>query len=123
MINRMNQPSATLHAKKITPAKAPLAWRLSNMLRWGYFYGWLTHVLGHALTWLTGSRSARTLPQLRTAVGAWMVVVPAGRIDASCRSKVNWVAPGATLGKVQVRMPPASMAAGALAVTWPYASA
>lgn len=55
MINRMNQPSATLHAKKIATPMAPLTWRLRNTLRWGYFYGWLTHVLGHALTWLTGA--------------------------------------------------------------------
>jgi hypothetical protein len=55
MINRMNQPSATLHTKKIAAPTAPLAWRLRNTLRWSFFYGWLTHVLGHALTALTGA--------------------------------------------------------------------
>lgn len=55
MINRMNQPSATLHAKKIATPMAPLTWRLRNTLRWSYFYGWLTHVLGHGLTALTGA--------------------------------------------------------------------
>lgn len=55
MINRMNRPSASLSAKKIAAPKAPLLWRLRNWLRWGYVYGWLTHLLAHTLTALTGA--------------------------------------------------------------------
>lgn len=77
MINRMNQPSGALHAKKISAPKAPLTWRLSNMLRWSYFYGWLTHVLGHALTALTGAPVI--LAELRARkIDKWGVVTDYG---------------------------------------------
>jgi hypothetical protein len=48
-------PSGALYARKITPKKAPLAWRVQNSLRWSYILGWLTHKLGHAFTALTGA--------------------------------------------------------------------
>lgn len=55
MLNANARPTATLNARKIPAQRAPLAWRVRNMLRWTYFLGWITHVLGHALTALTGA--------------------------------------------------------------------
>lgn len=55
MINRTVGSAGVLRMKKIGVPKAPLAWRLRNMLRWGYIFGWLTHLLGRGLTRLTGA--------------------------------------------------------------------
>lgn len=36
-----------LSAKKVSGQRAPLAWRVRNALRWGFWWGWLAHVVGH----------------------------------------------------------------------------
>lgn len=45
----------TLAAKKIEGQRAPLAWRVRNGLRWGYWWGWLAHVVGHLYSRLFGA--------------------------------------------------------------------
>lgn len=43
-----------LSARKISPPKAPLSWRIRNGLRWGYVWGIIAVWLAHGLTRLTG---------------------------------------------------------------------
>jgi len=45
----------TLTAKKIGMQRAPLAWRVRNMARWYFIWGWLAHVLGHLYSRLFGA--------------------------------------------------------------------
>lgn len=40
------QPNGALVAKKISAAKAPLTWRLSNAMRWAFIKGWLAVHIG-----------------------------------------------------------------------------
>lgn len=44
-----------LSAKKIEGQRAPLTWRVRNMLRFGYWWGWLAHVVGHLYSRLFGA--------------------------------------------------------------------
>jgi hypothetical protein len=44
-----------LGVRRIGARKAPLTWRVRNTLRWGYIWGWLAHVVGHAYTRLFGN--------------------------------------------------------------------
>lgn len=44
-----------LSAKKVSGQRAPLAWRVRNALRWGFWWGWLAHVVGHLYSRLFGA--------------------------------------------------------------------
>lgn len=45
----------TLSAKKIGMQRAPLAWRVRNMARFYFVWGWLAHVTGHLYSRLFGA--------------------------------------------------------------------
>ncbi len=47
--------SGGVTTRLIKRPKAPLSWRLRNMLRWGYIHGLLGHVFAHAYTKLFGA--------------------------------------------------------------------
>lgn len=53
MINDLSL-RGTLTARKITPPKAPLSWRIANTTRWGYIWGLITTQMAQGLTKLTG---------------------------------------------------------------------
>jgi hypothetical protein len=46
--------SGTLVAKMIPGAKAPVAWRLKNTMRWSFVWGWLANSLAKLFTAITG---------------------------------------------------------------------
>ncbi len=54
MINRNVSIGGDLFAKKVTPPKAPLSWRIRNATRLGYIWGLIAVWLAHGLTRLTG---------------------------------------------------------------------
>lgn len=54
-----------LAAKKITPPKAPMVWRIRNGMRWGYIWGLIGVWLAHGLTKLTGIPTITSALKLR----------------------------------------------------------
>lgn len=74
MINSNVQPTGALMARHIRAARAPLSWRLRNILRWGYVWGWLVNILARMFSRLTGAVTitSELRGRLRTADGRWV---------------------------------------------------
>lgn len=66
--------SGSLGARKIGAARAPLAWRLRNALRWGYVKGWLAfHVIAPlANAWGVMTGMGALAVRVRRADGSWV---------------------------------------------------
>lgn len=66
--------SGALQTKVIRAPKAPLSWRLRNMLRWGYVWGWLVTLLARLFSWLTGAVTitSELRARVRYADGRWV---------------------------------------------------
>ena len=54
MIKSQTNMSGMLNAKKISPPKAPLSWRIKNVLRWNFILGFLAYYTAKGFTKLTG---------------------------------------------------------------------
>lgn len=67
------QPRGTLAATKIGAARAPLAWRLRNALRWGFIKGWIAmHVIAPlANAWGVTTMMAALAVRVKRADGRW----------------------------------------------------
>lgn len=70
-----------LTARKITPPKAPLSWRIRNMTRWGYILGLIAVWLARGLTKLTG------IPTITSSLSARLIRKDGSRIDYGVLSR------------------------------------
>lgn len=64
-----------LSARKISPPKAPLSWRIRNGLRWGYVWGLISVWLAHGLTKLTG------IPTITSALAVRLLRADGSTVD------------------------------------------
>lgn len=73
-INSEMRPHGVLNARLIKAPKAPLSWRLRNMARWGYVWGWLVNMLARLFSRLTGAVTitSELRGRLRKADGTWI---------------------------------------------------
>jgi hypothetical protein len=74
MINSEMRPRGALTAKLIKAPRAPLGWRLRNMLRWGYFWGWLVCHMAYVFSKVTGAvtLTSELRGRVRLADGTWV---------------------------------------------------
>lgn len=64
-----------LAAVKISPPGPGLAWKMSNMLTWAYFWGWLTTGTARAFSALTG------IPTMTGELRAMLIRADGGRVN------------------------------------------
>lgn len=64
----------TVSMKLTRAQRAPLSWRISNTLRWGYIWGLLCHGMARAFTRITGVKTllGELRIKLRKADGTWI---------------------------------------------------
>lgn len=74
MINTNMRTSGALFARRIQAQRAPLAWRLRNMMRWGYIWGWLVNLLAFIFSKLTGAVTitSELRGRVQRADGTWI---------------------------------------------------
>jgi hypothetical protein len=74
MINSNVRPTGTLMARHIQAQRAPLKWRLSNMLRWAYIWGALVNIIARLFSRITGAVTitSELRGRKRTADGQWI---------------------------------------------------
>jgi len=74
MIEANFRPRGTLNARRICAQRAPLRWRLSNILRWSFIWGWIVNILARLFSKTTGAvtLTSELRARLRKADGTWI---------------------------------------------------